>query len=237
MRNNKEQYSSKYDTLASILQSQQSVPQHYNPRDYFGSCMRVKEDQTADFLGEFVDDIVIIQPEHFELFEKLLYVSKHSKYKPIKELLPIALEKFNAMKEKINMRQAIAEGIAPVNSNATGAGKYSVLENKKKMLMMSCSNICTLGDAINGEREFDTKNIKNKFMTFVSYRIELVLSGKMPADSDFNVLLNRYGTQQQIKRFSNMAANPHKMDETNSDTGFFNNLLKRFAFSNKTKKR
>lgn len=192
-----------------MLQSQQNIPHKYNPRDYFGGCMRIQEEQTASFLSDFVNDIVIILPEHYDLMRNLLFILRHSGYRPIKKLLSPARKKFDTMLIAQRERRIAAERVKPTNLTIQnqGANKFAILDNKKKMLMMSCSDLCVLGDAIYNERGFNTTRIKNKFASFVSYRIELVLIGKMPIDSDFSQLLKKYGTPQQIKLYTNIISN------------------------------
>lgn len=209
MTNNKIPYYTNYMMLSAYLQSQQNIPSKYNIKNYFGSCMRIQEQQTADFLDDFVNDIAIILPEHYDLMGCILFVSQDSGYKPIKKLLPLAVHKFKAMDDELHKRQTMAASILPIDTSAHGANKYAVLGNKKKMLMMSCSNLCLLGAAIDNERGFNTTKLKNKFASFVSYRIELVLSGKMQIDSDFDRLLKLYGTPQQNKRFYNLINNKY----------------------------
>ncbi|MDE6250925.1 MAG: hypothetical protein K2M34_04835 [Alphaproteobacteria bacterium] len=209
MTNNKTPYYTNYILLSSYLQSQQNIPRKYSIKNYFGSCMRIHEQQTAEFLEDFINDIAIILPEHYDLMECILFVSQDSGYKPIKKLFPLAVQKFQVMNEELYKRLNAAASIAPINTNAHGANKYAVLENKKKMMMMSCSNLCLLGAAIDNERSFNTTKLKNKFASFVSYKIELVLSGKLPIDSDFCMLLKSYGTPQQNKRYYNLINNKY----------------------------
>lgn len=207
MTTNKTPYYASYMLLSSYLQSQQNIPHKYNIKDYLGSCMRIQEQQTANFLDEFVNDIAIILPEHYDLMDCILFVSQFSGYKPIKKLIPLADQKFTKMNNELHERMTAAASIIPIDTTAHGAKKYAVLENKKKMLMMSASNLCLLGNAINNERSFNTTKLKNKFDSFVSYRIELVLSGKMIIDADFKMLLECYGTSQQKKRFYDLINN------------------------------
>lgn len=213
MTKNKTPYYANYTLLSSYLQSQQHIPHKYSTKDYWGSCMRIQEQQTADFLDDFVNDIAIILPEHYDLMDCILFVSQFSGYKPIKRLFPLAAQKFTKMHNELHSRLAAAASINPIDKTATGANKYAILENKKKMLMMSCSNLYLLGAAIDNERGFNTTKLKNKFSSFVSYRIELVLSGKMPIDSDFKMLLDTYGTPQQKKRYYNLINNKYSLNQ------------------------
>ncbi len=195
--------------LTAIIQTQQSIPKKYNPRDYLGGCMRIQEDQAASFLDDFVNDIAVILPEHYDLMDRLLFVLSLSQYKPIKKLLPHAMEKYNAMMHVMRERQIAANSVKPVLT-ANGPNKFNILENKKKMLLISCTDMCALGDAINSEHGFNTTKIKNKFYAFVTYRIELVLSGKMPIDPDFNVLLKKYGSVRQMDLYKKIISNQIK---------------------------
>ncbi|MCM1294442.1 MAG: hypothetical protein NC311_02675 [Muribaculaceae bacterium] len=207
MANNKTPYYTNSYLLSSLVQSQQHIPHKYDVRDYFGGCMRIQEEQTASFLYDFVNGTAIVLPRHYELVRNLLFILRRSGYKPIKKLLPMAVKKFDNMLIAQRARIAAADAVRPTNLNTPGVNKFSVLANKKKMLMMSCTDICALGDAINNEHEFNTTKIKSKFASFVSYRIELVLMGKMPIDTDFPVLLKKYGTPHQIKRYTNIISN------------------------------
>jgi len=191
--------------LTTFIQTLQSMPKKYDPRDYFGSCMRMQEDQIASFLYDFINDIAVILPEHLDLMASLIFVSRSSGYKPIKKLLPAIINKYNYIESMMHKRQNAAERVKPILDG--NAGRFNILENKKKMLMMSCSDICALGDAINAEKNFNTTRIKNKFFAFVTYRIELVLSGKMIIDPDFKVLLNKYGTSRQIHLYDQIISN------------------------------
>lgn len=193
--------------LSSLVQTQQHIPKKYNTRDYFGGCMRIQEQQTASFLHDFINDITIVLPKDYDLLQNLLFISRSSGYSEIKKLLPVARKKFDIMLHAFHERQAAAAKVKPVNLNDNNFGKYSILENKKKMLLMSCTDLCLLGDAINMERNFNISRIKNKFAGFVSYRIELVLSGKMPIDPDFEILLKKYGTAHQNKLYERIISN------------------------------
>lgn len=193
--------------LSSLVQMQQHIPKKYNTRDYFGGCMRIQEQQTASFLRDFVNDIAIVLPKDYDLLQNLLFIARSSGYSEIKKLLPLAKKKFDVMLRIFKERQAAAAMVKPANLDEDKINKYSILENKKKMLLMSCTDLCLLGDAINMERNFNISRIKNKFAGFVSYRIELVLSGKMPIDPDFEILLKKYGTAHQNKLYERIISN------------------------------
>lgn len=191
--------------LTTFIQIQQSMPKKYDPREYFGSCMRIQENQMASFLHDFLNDVAVILPKDYDLMASLIFVLRSSGYKQIKKLLPAVINKYNNMESMMHERQNAAESVKPVLDD--NPGRFNILESKKKMQMMSCSDICALGDAINAEKNFNTTRIKNKFFAFVTYRIELVLAGKMIIDRDFNVLLNKYGTSRQIALYEKIISN------------------------------
>jgi len=207
MAQQKKTYYTESFSLKSLLQIQLNIPKKYNSKDYWGGCMRIQEEQTTAFLNDFVNDIAIVLPEHYEILENLLYVLRSSGYKPIKKLLPHAIRKYEIMRYALRERQIAANSVKPTNLNSSDNNKFSIIENKKKMMMMSCSDLCVLGDAINAEKKFNTTKIKSKFYAFVSYRIELVLMGKMPIDPDFKVLLKKYGTSHQINLYEKIISN------------------------------
>ncbi len=205
MANQKKAYYASYYSLTTFMQTEQHIPKKYNPRDYLGGCMRMQENQIASFLYDFVNDIAVILPEHYDLMASLLFILRSSGHKQIKKLLPRATEKYNTMMDIMHERQFAANRIkAELKSSAN---IYNILESKKKMLLMSCTDLCLLGDMINTENNFNSSKIKNKFYAFITYRIELVLSGKMPIDPDFKVLLKKYGSSHQIALYEKIISN------------------------------
>lgn len=224
---NQNQYISEY-YLQCLLKNQQNVPHKYNTKDYFGGCARCIEQESANFLQNFIDDNFIINPEHYELLDSILFIMSRSGYSPIKKLLKRAHKKYNeliiAEQERIKERERIQN-----------LKSFSILSNKKKMHAMSSADMCILGAYIENTTDISTNRIKDKFNGFARYRIDMVLSGNRAPDAGFDDLVQKYATSLQHNRYYHMANHStqqtistepeqEQKQDKKSKGGFFNKI-------------
>ena len=99
--------------------------------------------------------------------------------------------------DKIDTVSAINRHKNEEKKNSFITTKFKILQNKKAMAQLSSNDMLLLSEALEIEKGYSTKRMKDQLRSFVMLRAEKVIKGKMPADDGFVRLVSIYGSNQQ----------------------------------------
>ena len=207
--------------LTMVRDSQASTPHRYDSTTYFGQSNLVKEEQTANFLEDYVSGARSVRPEDEELLLSIFAVSSFSHYKRLKRNLTEAVNKYKKIKIKMLQDEALKFKLKSTN--------YNFLNNKKEMRKLSSHDLLLAHTLLKNETSFNTEKLIDKIRSYAVLHIKDVTNGKIAKDEEFDLLSDKFGAnfaKHYTKRENNQS---NKHQQTSSA------LPKKISFGTKIK--
>lgn len=183
------------EKLEMYISVQFSVPRKYNPKDYFGGNALAIEQQSAQFLRNYLAGTCTFTPEAFKLLSEYLHILRHSKYDDIKNQIKQAFAKYEEDKKKLK-KAAIQKRKDEEAVRASAASGFSILNKNRVARNLTSSQLLLLGELLGDVKEYSTSRLKDKLRNYSALKIRRTFAGEIPADEDFLKLVTRYGTHQ-----------------------------------------
>ena len=79
--------------------------------------------------------------------------------------------------------------------------QFAILQNKKEAQKLSAIDYLLIAEMIKDEKGYSTKDISDKLRSYAQLRINNVLSGKLPYEPGFDLLVSTQGTSTQYVNF------------------------------------
>ena len=184
----------KKSELEMIIEAQASIVPNYNVKTYEGQCAYAVEQQSADFLEDYIEGKLILSDDTIALLPQYFAILKQSQYRRIKSNVTQA--------ENIYKRSVIEKNKEQEKIKYWKDTQFNILSKKKEVQKLSSADLLLIGKLINEEKGYSTTKNKDRLRSIISLRITDTLSGKIPADENFAELVDKYGTLEQKKRAS-----------------------------------
>ncbi|MCM1324414.1 MAG: hypothetical protein NC218_09820 [Acetobacter sp.] len=176
-------------TLSTYISAQMGVARSYDPKSYLGENARIIENQSANFLENYINGIAILSDKSLELMPDYLLILKQSSYPRIKKLL----RKANlAYKTDVIQRHKEEE-----KKKAFVDTKFNILQNKKAMAKISSKDLLTISELLAQEKNYSTKRLKTQLSSYAQLKIERTLKGEIAEDEYFVKLVQEHGSLSQ----------------------------------------
>ena len=175
--------------LEMFMKAQIGVLHTYDPTSYLGKNSRLIENQSADFLENYINGTAILTEEGEKMMPDFLLILKRSSYSRIHKLLHKAHQKCKANAIILHKDEELRNSFAPT--------KFKILQNKKAMLRLSSRNMLALSENLAQVTDYSTKRLKDQLSSYAILKIEKTLKGELTIDDGFVKLVQTYGTYSQ----------------------------------------
>lgn len=183
------------DLLQTIVASQQGIDVNYDAKNVFGGYARAVEDQSADFLENYLRGDVILEDGTEDLMQSFLATLKKSKYRRISSILKKAEDKFK--------QNAIRRFKYNEKAKAFKDSRFKILNNKKEAARLSSKDMLLISSLLKEDLGYSTAKLQDKLRSFAEEKIRKTLNGELPQDEDFVKLTETLGTYQQKQALQN----------------------------------
>lgn len=184
-----------HEKLKPYYDTQVNIPHKYNPNDYFGSCHRLIEEQSASFLSNYISGKYLLTPDALDLMNSYLSIMRRSSYNGITKQLKQAREKLHQDEKQVKLN-AINRHKEEELIKRSAVSHFSILNNKKEAKKLSSRGLLLIADLLK-EQDYSTKRLNDKLHSYALLRIEKTLKGELFVDEDFERLVRTFGTNQQ----------------------------------------
>ena len=183
--------------LKMFMEAQASIIPNYDVKTYEGQCALAVEQQSADFLEDYLegtivlsDDAVTLLPQYFEILKK---------------------SKFNRI--KLNVEKAVLEHKRKIIENNKQQERikywkdtqFNILSKKKEVQKLSSADLLLISKLINETKGYSTSKNKDRLRSIITFRINKTLSGELTADEDFYSLVEKFGSYEQKKKAAQLS--------------------------------
>lgn len=192
------------DLLQTIVASQQGIDVNYDTKNVFGGYARAVEEQSADFLENYVQGNVVLEAGTEDLMQSFFTALKKSKYHRISSIVKKAEDKFK--------QNTIRQFKDNEKAKAFKDSHFKILNNKKEAARLSSRDMLLIGSLLKENLGYSTTKLQNKLRSFAEEKIRKTLNGELPQDEDFIKLTESLGTYQQRQALHNKM-NPKPVKE------------------------
>ncbi len=180
-----------------IVDAQLGISPDYDPNDVYGSFSRTIEQQSANFLEDYIADEIILTPEAEKLLPQFFDALSESKYYRIKQSLEKARDHQRVLVIERHKTEVLAEYRRNEKKKFFEQQRFNILEKKKEAAKLSSEDILIIFNALNEPKPFSTTKMHDKLRSLALLKIEKTLKGEIPADEHFAQLAREFGTYQQ----------------------------------------
>ncbi len=180
-----------------IVDAQLGISPDYDPNDVYGSFSRTIEQQSANFLEDYIADEIILTPEAEKLLPQFFDALSESKYYRIKQSLEKARDHQRILAIERHKTEVLAEYHRNEKKKFFEQQRFNILEKKKEAAKLSSEDILIIFNALNEPKPFSTTKMHDKLRSLALLKIEKTLKGEIPADEHFAQLAREFGTYQQ----------------------------------------
>ena len=180
-----------------IVDAQLGISPGYDPNDVYGSFSRTIEQQSANFLEDYIADEIILTPEAEKLLPQFFDALSESKYYRIKQSLEKARDHQRVLVIERHKTEVLAEYRRNEKKKFFEQQRFNILEKKKEAAKLSSEDILIIFNALNEPKPFSTTKMHDKLRSLALLKIEKTLKGEIPADEHFAQLAREFGTYQQ----------------------------------------
>ena len=181
-----------HDELKMFMEAQASIVPNYDVKTYEGQCALAVEQQSADFLENYLNGKVVLSDDAVALLPQYFEILKKSKFNRIKSNVGKAVLEYKRKLIENNKQQ---ERIQYWKDT-----QFNILSKKKEVQKLSSADLLLIGKLINEVTEYSTTKNKDRLRSIISMRITKTLSGEIIADDNFVDLVDKYGTVEQRKK-------------------------------------
>lgn len=201
--------------LEMLFEAQASIVSGYDVKTEEGQCALAVEQQSADFLDNFLEGRLVLSDEAVALLPQYFSVLKKSKYKRISANIEKAE---NILKRRAIEQNKQAERNKRLNeqqerANYWKATQFNILSKKKEVQKLSSADLLLISKMINEVTEYSTTKNKDRLRSIINLRISDILSGKIEADENFAELVDKFGTLEQKKSASKFVKPENKQND------------------------
>lgn len=194
--------------LRMYYESQSSIYTNLGSLSSHGIQAQIIEDQSADFLQNYIDEKNIIDDDCDEIMMDYISLLKHSKNRRIVKLLPEAEKKF---KETSILKHKEAEKAAAFVSS-----RFKILNNKKEAVKLSSKDMLLIHKLLQQDLGYSTAKLQDKLKSFAIEKINRTLKGEAKKDPNFDLLVQQFGTYQQKQSLKNKSAPAKNIAQENN---------------------
>ena len=196
------------DLLHTIVASQQGIDVNYDTKNVFGGYARAVEEQSADFLENYIRGDVVLEDGTEDLMQSFFTALKKSKYHRISSIVKKAEDKFK--------QNTIRQFKDNEKAKAFRDSHFKILNNKKEAARLSSRDMLLISSLLKENLGYSTAKLQSKIRSFAEEKIRKTLNGELPQDEDCTKLTENFGTYHQKQALQNKSKpKPAKIETIN----------------------
>ena len=183
--------------LKMFMEAQASIIPNYDVKTYEGQCALAVEQQSADFLEDYLEGTIVLSDDAVTLLPQYFEILKKSKFNRIKLNVEKAVFEH---KRKIIEHNKQQERIKYWKDT-----QFNILSKKKEVQKLSSADLLLISKLINETTGYSTSKNKDRLRSIITFRINKTLSGELTADEDFYSLVEKFGSYEQKKKAAQLS--------------------------------